>query len=243
MSEIQIHTVETRRFHSKDFRLSIELEFHKNPPWAAALPERAAAPADLELDGTAFARLASRVALTGSALPPLSFSSSAWGEPWPVPFSEQDLFNLSLVIAAFGRLPTDRHEESLRLNLRAKILRYLDLDDGFDVVLKTGRRFAEQEERINTLAAQLGAYSIALSRSPTLSFESFIGLVSKYKRVFTFSRAADALLGTAALSSAYQIANVNPVLAIELAAAGSVAYVILKSGPIIEGHLRRFWHE
>jgi hypothetical protein len=229
VSDHQIKTVESRRFDVSGGVSPIEVEFHKEPRWRAELEGISIASREPLVDGLALARYSARIALTGSALPAITIMQ---GPGEHAPLAPPDLLDLAFLVASFGRLPTemDYSEGSRYLALRAAIEQRLDLQH-IHLGVRGGERQMELESAVEQIALRLAEHSLAFSQSPELGFLKFAELIKKGGRIFTFSAGADALLGASALASAYQLAMLsNPVIAVQLAAGGATAYVVLKFG-------------
>lgn len=229
MNEYQIKTVESRRFDIAGAVSPIEVEFHKEPQWASALDGVGIVSRESMVDGLALARYSSRTALTGSALPAITIMQ---GPGEPAPLAPSDLLDLSFLVASFGRIPTktDYSDGSRYLALRTAIEARLGLQH-IQLGVRGGERQIELETAVEQVAMRLAEHSLAFSQSPELGFLKFVELIKKGGRVFTFSAGADTLLGATALASAYQLAMFsNPVIAVQLAAGGAAAYVVLKFG-------------
>ncbi len=243
MNDYQIKTVESRRFDITGAVSPIEVEFHKEPRWAVELGDIGIVSRESLVDGLALARYSSRTALTGSALPAMTIMQPP-GEP--APLAPSDLLDLSLLVASFGRMPTemDYSDGSRYLALRAAIEARLGLQH-IHLGIRGGERQIELETAVEQVAMRLAEHSLAFSQSPDLGFLKFVDLIKKGGRVFTFSAGADTLLGASALASAYQLAMLsNPVVAIQLAAGGAAAYVVLKFGRAVGkkiDHLIQKW--
>lgn len=232
MSKYQIETVESRRFDISGAVSLIEVEFHKEPWWAVKLESISIASREPLVDGLALARYSARIALTGSALPAITIMQ---GPGEPTPLTPPDLLDLAMLVASFGRLPTetDYSEGSRYLALRAAIEQRLDLQH-IHLGVRGGERQMELENAVEQIALRLAEHSLPISQSPDLGFLKFVELIKKGERIFTFSAGADALLGSSALASAYQLAMLsNPVIAVQLAAGGAIAYVVLKFGEAV----------
>jgi hypothetical protein len=229
VSKYQIRTVESRRFDITGAVFPIEVEFHKEPRWAAELEEISIASREPLVDGLALARYSARVALTGSALPALTIMSAP-GEPTPL--TTPDLLDLAFLVAAFGRVPTeeDYSEGSRYLAFRAAIERRLELKH-IHLAVRGGERQIELENAVEEIALRLAEHSLAFSKSPEIGFARFIDVISKNSKIFSFRQGTDILLGATALGSAYQLAIMSsPVVAVQLAAGGASAYLVLKFG-------------
>jgi hypothetical protein len=236
MSEFSIETVECRRFDSSEFATPIELEFHRSPRWAESMQRGRIS--NETVAGDALTRLAARTALTGSMLPPLSIFR---GPGEPVSLDHIDVFSLSLEIAKFGPVPTteDYTPGSGYLELRSVVERSLGIQH-IRLGLRGGERWSQVEERVELLSKQLGAYSVALSGSPTLELQKFAQLISKNQKIFAFANAENTLLGATAVGSAYQVVVVgDPVLAVQLAMGGASCYVVLKFGAAVGKTMER----
>lgn len=232
MNEFLIETVECRRFDSSEFATPIELEFHRNPRWSDLLRTgRTLLVSDEAVAGHALIRLTARIALTGAMLPPLSILR---GREEPVLLDDNDVFSLSLAIAKFGPVPAteDYTAGSRYLELRSVVERSLGVQH-IHLGIRENERWSRVEGRIESLSRQLGEYSIALSESPELSFQKFVELISRNKRIFGLASSTNTLLSATALGSAYQVVLGQPVLAVELAAAGASAYIVLKFGAAV----------
>jgi len=233
--DIRIDTIEIRQFVSPLFKAPIEVEFHRNPPWKEMLSYATTfSTKEKQIDGAAILHLAARTAITGLTVPPISIFQHP-GEH--VLLDEQDIFDLSITIAKFSAehdgIPTSDDHSDAYLSLRSKIEDVLGLQHTH-LGIRSSKRRESEERQIEAVAHQLGEHAIAFSSSPDLSFQKFIEIVGKNRNVFGFSASADVLLGSSALSSAYQLAiAANPVLAIELASAGASAYMILKFGAAV----------
>lgn len=228
MSDYQIRTVESRRFDIVGGVAPFEVEFHKQLPWAAELESIPSVSGEPLADGLALARYSVRIALTGSALPPITIMI---GPGEPAPLAPADLHDLAFLIASFGPMPSevDYSDASRYLLLRAAIEERLGLTH-IHLGLRGGRRQRELEDAIEQIAPTLADYSLAFAQSPEIGLLKFAELIQRGGRIFTFSGGADRLLGGAAVVSAYQLATGAPVLAIQLAAGGAAAYVVLKFG-------------
>jgi hypothetical protein len=230
-TKYQIKTVESRRFEISEAVSLIEVEFYKDPVWAAELEFASIAPSDLCLDGLALARYAARIALTGSALPQILIMTSQG----PAILSHSDLVDLVLLVASFGPMPTenDYSKGSRYLALRDAIEQRLELEN-IDLQVRGGERQIKLESDIEQLAARLAQYPLAFSQSPELGFLPFVEFINRRKRIFTFRKGLDTLLAAGALGSAYHLSyNSNPVIAIEVALGTATSYLVLKCGSAI----------
>ena len=227
MDEINISTVETRRFSSPAFLASVEVEFHRRALWLDSFyPARSE-----QVEGSVLARVVARAAVTGALTPPLVlFERSGM----PVVLDYRDTVDVALAVASIGRMPPegDYPDGITILRLRETLESSLGLK--LSHLALRGRHREADEAKIELVAGQLSDYSIPVSHSPELSFAKFAELLAKNRRIWGFTFGADTLLGTTALASAYQLAiSANPILAIELAAAGATAYLVLKFGAAV----------
>lgn len=181
------------------------------------------------VEGYTLTRLTARIALTGAMLPPLSMFE---GPGQPTILYRNDVFSLALAIAQFGTIPKDYSDRDRYAAFESVVQRSIGQQPIY-VDLPRGNRWLQVEDRVESLSQHLGEYSIALAGSPELSFQKFIELVGRNKRIFGFASGANTLLGATALASAYQVVLGQPLLAIELATAGAAAYVVIKFGAAV----------
>lgn len=148
------------------------------------------------VDGLSLARYSARVALTGSPVPAITIME---GPGEPAPLAAPDLLDLAFLVASFGRVPTaaDHSEGSRYLALRAAIEQRLDLRH-IHLGVRGGERQVELENAVEKVAMRLAEHSLAFSQSAELAFGTFVELINKGRRIFTFSAGADTLLGTTA---------------------------------------------
>lgn len=229
MNEFEISTIETRRFSSPHLAIPFEVQSETSEKIIESLSSILGEPViHRELEAEHILRLVSRIAVTGELFPPLSVNR---GEG-PVPLSARDALRLGLDLSRFERFPTtqDYEEGSEYRAVRDRIEEILELEH-IHLEIRGGGRREQEEERIMAFNKTIADYQIAYSMSPQLGFAPFIELLKKNKGVFAFPKSGNLLLGASALGAAYQIAIMtNPILAIQLAAGGAAAFVILSFG-------------
>lgn len=239
--EIDLSTTEIRLFESPRLAVPFEVEVHRNTNVVQSLLRGLGQPAtEHELEPRHILRLVARIALTGQMLPPLSVLGSPGVS---VPLTEHDILRLGLALSKLEKFPTEKEYEkgSPYLELRSVVENILEVSHT-DLVIRGGKAREQEEFEIKSLSSALAEYQLPYSMSPDLSFSSFVDLLSKNKKVFAFPQSANYLLGSSAIAAAYQIAIVgNPIVAIQLAGAGAVAYVVIKFGAAIGKRIDRIF--
>lgn len=243
MNEFEISTIETRQFRSPQIAVPFEVQSEDNGKVIEGLSSFLGEPViHRELEAEHILRLVSRIAVTGEILPPFSVN-----RPFgTISLNTRDVFRLGLDLSRFERFPTSREsqegsEYSEYLAVRQRVEEILELKH-IDLEIREGKRRDQEEERISAFSKTIANYQISHARSPELGFETFVQLLKNNKGVFAFPASGNMLLGASALGAAYQIAIMaNPVLAIQLATGGGVAYVILRFGAAMGQEMGRFF--
>jgi hypothetical protein len=233
MEEFSLRSTEIRRFESPEFAVPFEVECSQDDDVVERISSQFGKPvfAD-ELAAEHVMRLISRLALTGNPIPPLGIASGPGGV---LPLDMNDIFRLGLSLSGLEKFPTRQEYDDGSAYLRARAIVEGSLNvSHIHLEIREGEEREAAENAIVSLSQLLGSYEIAYGRSPQLGFVKFVELLEKNRKVFAFPAAGNLLLGTTAIGAAYQIAILaNPVLAIQLAAGGAAAYVLIKFGAAV----------